>query len=100
MGARLGLIFLATSQGSPALGRMVLAGIATAGCAAGLTVVLVDRWPPRWIPVLAAAAAVTTALLASGPPGISWDHSHTMAAWVVAGMSGGVAASQPARPDR
>jgi signal transduction histidine kinase len=103
VGARLGLIFLATSlvgillatsPGSLALGRMVLAGVAMAGCAAGLTVVLVDRWPARWIPVLAAAAAVTTALLASGPPGISWDHSHTMAAWVVAGMSGGVAASR------
>ena len=103
VGARLGLIFLATSlagillatsPGSPALGTMVLAGIAMAGCAAGLTVVLVGRRPARWIPALAAAAAITTALLASGPPGISWDHSQTMAAWVVAGMAGGVAASR------
>ncbi len=55
---------------------------------------LIDRWAAPWILVLAAAAAITTALLASGPPGISWDQSHTLAAWIVAGMSSGVAASR------
>ncbi len=38
--------------------------------------------------------AVTVSLLASAAPGLSWDRTHQLAAWVVAGMASGTAASR------
>jgi hypothetical protein len=101
VGARLALLFLVTALvGIPLaanpgyFGRIVLAGIAVAACAAGVTVVLVQRWATPWVLALTVAVSVTTAVLASVPPGITWDRANTLAAWVVAGLSSGVAASR------
>jgi signal transduction histidine kinase len=103
VGARLALVFLGTAlvgillvmnPARSAAALVLLSGVAVAGCAAGVAVVLIDRLATSWTLVLAVAASVTTALLATVPPGMTWDQSHTVAAWVVAGMSSGVAASR------
>jgi signal transduction histidine kinase len=101
VGARLALLFLGTAlagiplaAGQGDASQVVLAGLAVFACAAGVTVVLVRRWPKLWVAALAIAASVSTALLSVGPPVITWDRSHTLAAWVVAGLSSGVAASR------
>jgi signal transduction histidine kinase len=103
VGARLAIVFLATalagilvavSPGSSHVGWAFLGGVAVAGCGAGIAVVLVERWAAPWLLALAVAAAATTAVMASIPPGISWDQSNALAGWVVAGLSSGVAASR------
>jgi signal transduction histidine kinase len=101
VGARLALLFLATAlvgiplaAGQGDSHQIVLAGFLVFACAVGVTTVLVRRWPTVWVVALAAAASITTGLLSAGPPVITWDRSHTLAAWVVAGLSSGVAASR------
>jgi signal transduction histidine kinase len=101
VGARLALLFLGTAlagiplaSGQGDASKVVLAGLAVFACAAGVTVVLVRRWPALWVVALAVAASVTTVLLSAGPPVMTWDRSYTLAAWVVAGLSSGVAASR------
>ncbi len=101
VGARLALIFLATALAGIPLaaypgdaGRVVIPGVAVLACAVGITVVLVRRGAAPWVLALMVAASVTTALLAAAPPGITWDRSQTLEAWVVAGLASGVAASR------
>ena len=101
VGARLALIFLVTAlvgiplAANPGLaGRVVVPGVAVFACAVGITVVLARRGPTTWVLALMVAASVTTAVLASAPPGITWDRSHTLEAWVVAGLASGIAASR------
>ncbi len=101
VGARLALIFLATALAGLPLaanpgdaGRVVVPGVAVFACAVGITVALVRRGATPWVLALMVAASVTMALLASAPPGITWDRSHTLEAWVVAGLASGVAASR------
>jgi signal transduction histidine kinase len=101
VGARLALIFLATALAGIPLaedpgdaGRAVLPGVAVFACAVGIAVVLVRRGATPWVLALMVAACIATALLASAPPGITWDRSHTLEAWVVAGLASGVAASR------
>jgi signal transduction histidine kinase len=101
VGARLALLFLATAlvgiplaSGPSEVDWDVLASLAVLACAAGVTVVLVQRRAALWVVALTVVASATTALLASAPPGITWDRSHTLEAWVVAGLASGVAASR------
>jgi signal transduction histidine kinase len=101
VGARLALIFLATALAGLPLaanpgdaGRVVVPGVAVFACAVGITVALVRRGATPWVLALMVAASATMALLASAPPGITWDRSHTLEAWVVAGLASGVAASR------
>jgi hypothetical protein len=55
---------------------------------------LARRLATPWILTLAVAGTVAMVALAGVPPGITWDQSHTLAAWVVAGLASGVAAAR------
>jgi signal transduction histidine kinase len=101
IGVRLAQIFLITALIGVALAasanqaaQALVAGLAVAVCAAGVAYVLPRPRGGPWLIVLVALTAVTVSLLASAAPGLSWDRTHQLAAWVVAGMAGGTAASR------
>jgi signal transduction histidine kinase len=101
IGVRLAEIFLVTALLGVALaassrhaGQAMLTGLALAVCGGGIVYVLGTRRGRLWLIALALLPAVPVALLASATPGFTWDHTHDLATWVVAGMASGVAASR------
>jgi len=72
----------------------MLTGLALAVCGGGIVYVLGRQRGRLWLIALALLPAVPVALLASATPGFTWDHTHDLATWVVAGMASGVAASR------
>jgi signal transduction histidine kinase len=101
IGVRLAEIFLLTALlGAPLavsaghVGKILLVALAVAACAAAIARILM-RPQGRWqLITLVPLTVVTVAVVASATPGFTWDHVHTLSAWIVAGMASGVAASR------
>jgi signal transduction histidine kinase len=89
--ALLGVVLAASSRHA---GQAMLTGLAVAVCGGGIAYVLGRRRGRLWVTALAVQTAVSVALLASAPPGFTWDRTHDLAGWVIAGMASGVAASR------
>jgi hypothetical protein len=101
VGARLALLFLVTAlagiplAASPA-GTVwtLLPCAAVLSCIVVIALVLVPGNATPWVLALTIAGPVTAVMLASPPAGVTGDQSRTLIAWVVAGLSSGVAAAR------